>query len=489
MKKVLFQTGLSLATFATLAVLLFSCANPAAGTGVVTSTSAKSLSSVEEIVSGSGDYSISGTVFRDIDADGVKDPDEVGISGVALSLSNGAKTVSSSDGSYAFAQLPAGTYTVTMGKLDGYYPIPYYSTDPTDTKTRTISASVTGVDFGLSYESISGFAFRDNDADGVRDPGEEGLAGATLTLSGVASNSAVSDSDGSYLFDHLKGGIASYTVTASSLAGEYHTPYSNSTTAWTGNASSSQVNFGFSHESIAGVVSYDINQNGVRDPEEPGIPGLTLRLSGGPYTISGPDGSYLFDNLKGAATYTVSADNRVGFVQIAASSQTLTPAGSVPAIANFCFALDPAWLDGKSANTNTVEYWKNSLEKAIQNKDHDKLATKSALLGYVATLSNFALDPLNVSTLDEAYDYLRGKNSVYDKSLAKQLMAAEFNYLSGAYLGDNALATYFFVYQGENMLANPGLFSSKQLHDQRKIYEDYNKGRGDDDGGDQPPIT
>src|SRR5690606_22331109 len=62
------------------------------------------------------------------------------------------------------------------------------------------------------------------------------------------------------------------------------------------------VNFGERAGSIAGLVYNDTNNNGIREGDEPAIPGVTLTLTGTDARgnavnltiVSGPDGSYVF---------------------------------------------------------------------------------------------------------------------------------------------------------------------------------------------------
>ena len=420
-------------------------------------------------------YSISGFVFHDLNNNGVKDSGEAGIAGVPLSLGNGASATSDSNGAYTFANLEAGGYTVTSAGKDNYWPTPYDA--PVTAKTVTLPESATGVNFGLSYESISGFVFKDTNADGSMNNGEAGIEGVALTLGGAASGSATSGPDGSYLFDYLKGGSALYSVSAANIDGEFHTPYLSPVSSWSGTASKSGVNFGYSHEKIAGVVFYDANRNDVYDAGEPLLSGFTVRLSDGK-VASTVDGAYAFNNLKGATTYTVSADDRAGFVHSVAASRTVTPANSVPAEANFGFAVDYSWIVGKTANGFTIGYWKTNLDKAIAGKTAGTQVSKANLLAYVGQLSSFALAPLNVLSMQEASNYLSATGSAPTLLLSKQLMGSEFNYASGAYIGNNALATQFFLYDGEYMLDNSGSFTSAQLLAQKDKYDAYNNSHG-----------
>jgi hypothetical protein len=422
-------------------------------------------------------YTLSGTVFHDLNNDGALNGAETGLSGVTLTLNGGSTATSSSDGSYEFTGLLPGAYTVASGGKSGFFATPYDT--PVESKSATIVASsVGGVNFGLSYESISGFAFKDTNADGAKSAGENGIGGVTVSLSGFASSSASTGSDGSYLFDHLKGGSASYTVAAGNVSGDFHTPYLAPVTSWTGTASASNVNFGYSHETVTGVVFYDANKSDSYQSGEPLLSGFTVRLSNGASTTSASDGSYTFDNLIGATTYTVSADDRAGFVHSVAASRSVTPANAVPAVANFGFAVDYNWINGKLANGFTIGYWKTNLDKAIANKTNGIQVSKATLVNYVSQLSSFALWPLNPATLQAASDILSKTGSAPTDLLAKQLMGSEFNYASGAYIGGNALATSFFLYDGEYMLANAGAFSSTQLLAQKDKYDAYNNSHG-----------
>ncbi|MCX7028489.1 MAG: hypothetical protein NT061_13635 [Spirochaetes bacterium] len=77
----------------------------------------------------------------------------------------------------------------------------------------------------------------------------------------------------------------------------------------------------------------------------------------------------------------------------------MTPANSVPAVANFGFAVDYGWIVEKTANGLTIGYWNTNLDKAIANKTAGTQVSKAALLGYVGQLSTFAISPLNVATM------------------------------------------------------------------------------------------
>jgi len=326
------------------------------------------------------------------------------------------------------------------------------------------------------YYSISGYVYRDLNNSGTMDSGETGLAGVVVTLSTGAT--ATTDASGAYSFSTLSSGT--YTVSSGGLTGYYHTPYSNpaSSESVTLPESKTDVNFGLSYETIAGITFYDVNKDGVYQTTEPVLGSVSLQLSSGASTTSASDGSYTFDHLKGDMTYTVTAGDLEGFAHSGNASQTVTPKNGAASEADFGFVLDYSWLNGKTANGYTIGFWKTNIDKAIAGKTNGVQISKVTLDGYVSLLSGFALSPLNVTSLKDASAYLSATGSSATVLLSKQLMGSEFNYANGAYIGGNKLLTYFFLYDGEYMLANPASYTSAQLLAQKDKYDAYNNTEG-----------
>ena len=75
--------------------------------------------------------------------------------------------------------------------------------------------------------------------------------------------------------------------------------------------------------SVGNFVWNDLDQDGVQDVGEPGIPGVTVMLSSGATTVTDANGSYLFSGLA-AGTYTVSLTPPAGYT--ASPTGTGTPA-------------------------------------------------------------------------------------------------------------------------------------------------------------------
>ena len=191
--------------------------------------------------------SLAGSVFEDVNNDGVQDPGEVGVAGVDVTLTgtddlgqrhrhHGADrrrrrlhvlgsaairrrrvhdhrdATCGSVGRDRHRRILGGDATVN----DVVSAIPVGSGD-----------AGTGYDFGeLPPASLSGSVFEDLNNDGVQDPGEVGVAGVDVTLTGVddlgnpVDVTVQTDVDGNYLFPDLRPSDATgYTITETQPAG------------------------------------------------------------------------------------------------------------------------------------------------------------------------------------------------------------------------------------------------------------------------------
>ncbi|WP_162455601.1 SdrD B-like domain-containing protein [Pseudoxanthomonas kalamensis] len=184
--------------------------------------------------------SIGGRVWSDADNDGVVDPSEEGIGNVTVRLTGTdlagntitREVTTQPDGSYAFTELPPGTYTITepeqpAGTLNGTTVAGTGGGDvtpPTTTPsvisnvTLGVGEAVTGNDFGeVPAGTIGGRVYNDGNNNGVVDTGEGGFAGVQVVLTGTddlgqpVDVTVTTDVEGRYRFDDLRPGT--YTVT------------------------------------------------------------------------------------------------------------------------------------------------------------------------------------------------------------------------------------------------------------------------------------
>jgi hypothetical protein len=108
--------------------------------------SANNTATTRTAVIGTGD--IAGTVFNDLDGDGIRNAGEPGLAGVTITLRNDANaviavTVTAADGSFAFLNLQPGTYTVTETDPPGLV-----STTPNSVPVVATAGGTAAVNFG-----------------------------------------------------------------------------------------------------------------------------------------------------------------------------------------------------------------------------------------------------------------------------------------------------------------------------------------------------
>jgi len=151
-----------------------------------------------DMLAGSGFASIYGTVFDDGDGDGVRDVDDLGISGVLVALNGFVTTTTNLNGTYTFPITMAGVHVVTETDPDGYF-----STTPNAGHVDVILGVGHRLDFGdapigSDFATIHGTVFEDASGDGMRNVGELGVAGVLITLDGVITTTT--DRYGNYTF-------------------------------------------------------------------------------------------------------------------------------------------------------------------------------------------------------------------------------------------------------------------------------------------------
>lgn len=198
------------------------------------------LGSVQGPVCGGGNggpgetttYQISGVVFYDLNENGIQDAGEPGIEGVDVTLSTGVVVVSDSNGGYLFVELPAGSYTVTVGEHNNRDHTTPASVDVTLTDADAV------VNFGFAGYEISGVVFFDINGDGVQGADETGIEGVEVFGNG---GSVFTDGNGGYLFDQLLPG--DYEVSVSDVDGLM--PTTPTTVPVSITTDDAVVNFGF----------------------------------------------------------------------------------------------------------------------------------------------------------------------------------------------------------------------------------------------------
>ena len=326
-------------------------------------------SDVKDVNFGENDNAtISGTVFNDLNGNGIKDSSEPLLTGWTVFVdldqdrvleSYDLSTVTN-NGAYSFNSIAPGIgYLVELVMQSDWVSTAPSANNDLDYFNLTVSPGQTSANhaFGVRQRSISGNVFNDLDRDGVKDPNESGLANLDvwidtngngqfdpfpvqqdlggITIQLPADTYAVTDANGNY---NIVGGLAAstYAVQVNLPIGDTQTlPLNNAprTVSLVSNPVSTGNNFGISQgqvklvtTSITGSVFSDLNGNGVRDlenPTESDNVGWLVWLdtdndgsldNGEVSQTTDGGGNFNFDNLQPDVTYHLRSQLQSGWI-------------------------------------------------------------------------------------------------------------------------------------------------------------------------------
>ena len=281
------------------------------------------------------DYTVSGTVYYDKDRSETLNNGEPGFGGVTVNLldeagATVATTTTKADGTYSFAKLPAGKYTVKVEPSDLLKKLEQ-TEDPDGTKDHTSGVvqvnhdnpSVQNVNFGYATNyTIKGTIYRDADRSESLEDGEKLYQGVTVDLLDASGNvvaTTTTDAHGAYAFTNLEEGTYKVRVRKEGpIADLVQTEDPDATkdnasgdiTLELNDPIKENVNFGYiSDNSISGTIYRDDNRSNSLNGGEAGYPEQTVQLldKDGQViktTKTDANGNYSFDNLPDG-TYSV----------------------------------------------------------------------------------------------------------------------------------------------------------------------------------------
>ncbi len=300
-------------------------------------------------------------VWNDVNANGIQDTGEVGVSNVKVNLFNNgactgtaqASTNTNVNGLYTFSNLIPGTYCVQVdstnfsgaGVLLGWNSSPKDQggddTKDSDGDPVTHNSPATNlpagtnnstIDFGFwNPATLGDFVWNDLNGNGIQDASEPGVSNVTVYLynngscTGTPVNSTTTNGSGAYSFGNLVPGTYCIEIAGINFSGSgplvgwnnspkdqggddtkdsdgdaaHHSPPTTVTAGVVNNT----VDFGFWNPSSLGdYVWNDLNANGIQDAGEVGIPGVTVNLYANG-TCTGSPQSTTTTNASGVYTF------------------------------------------------------------------------------------------------------------------------------------------------------------------------------------------
>jgi large repetitive protein len=313
--------------------------NPSGGTDTQTITAITGVNTPTKNIGLSQTTKIKGHLFYDSNNDGIQQPTEPNLSNVSVTITDsiGHTQVVDTDGTGNYIVFVApGIATVIVNTNDPDIPAGSIVTTgsiggtATQTITAILGSTVTDKSVGFfrpnaQLTSVSGHIFNDVNGDGIQQPTEPNLPGVDIEITDSTGIPFIvsTDSSGNYVAVVSPGNVTAKVVLSDtdipvgaivSTNGKPLGSVSNSILAVI-NSNTQIHNVGFNQPIgyVSGHLFYDSNNDGIQQPTEPNLPGVTITIvdvAGVSHiTITDTNGNYELQLPVGQATVMIQSSD------------------------------------------------------------------------------------------------------------------------------------------------------------------------------------
>jgi hypothetical protein len=250
-----------------------------------------------------------GTVYNDLNSDGVRQPDEPGLAGVVVRV--GEEGVATDEkGHYRSKNVKGKKASVSLDLAS--VPEGYVSTTGARQVVPISSGGVERVDFGLATRSVvTGFVYNDVNRNGRFDRADRGVVDVVVVLDGKESRRT--DARGRYQFGKTLIGAHHVSIRLTTIPLGYLPQSATEKEIELFEGMTYELNFPMiAEKTLSGRVFVDADGNGQMDDGETGAANVRVLFGDRSATTDG-EGYYLFDNVDaGVHVLTVDPESAPG---------------------------------------------------------------------------------------------------------------------------------------------------------------------------------
>ncbi len=242
---------------------------------------------------------VKGSVFKDLNGDGIREAGEPGIPGARVTLNDSKTVTTDADGNFEFRPV-RGDVSVLLSPR-GMPLGTRLSTSNPQTFDAQDDAQTLRVSFGMAYAGeISGKVYIDSNGNGRYDEEDKPVQRAVVALDPGTpiETSWATDTQGRFVFSGVAPGPHNVQLNVLTLPSDMALMTPSRISPFLGEGEKLDLTFLVRPTQIlSGTVFWDKNGNGQRDPGEPGVEGIQVRFRDSVAMTDGT-GTYFLPGLK-----------------------------------------------------------------------------------------------------------------------------------------------------------------------------------------------